>query len=35
MCEEEATSMEPFQQYLVETFPKDGRRTVQAVWFTS
>jgi len=23
--------MEPFQQYLTETFPEDGKRTVQAV----
>ena len=30
-CENEATSMEPFQQYLVETFPEDGKRSTSVV----
>jgi len=28
MCENEATSMEPFQQYLTETFLEDSKRMV-------
>ena len=27
MCKNEATSMEPFQQYLAETFAEDGKCT--------
>ena len=31
MCENEATSMEPFQQYLAETFPEDGKCSTSGV----
>jgi len=27
----EATSMEPFQQYLTETFPEDGKHSISGV----
>jgi len=30
-CLNEATSMQPFQQYLTETFPKDGKRSTISV----
>jgi len=30
-CENEATRMEPFQQYLAEMFPKDGKRSTSGV----
>jgi len=31
MCENEATRMEPFQQYLAETFPEDGKHSTSVV----
>ena len=31
MWENEATSMEPFQQYLAKTFPEDGKHSTSGV----
>jgi len=31
MYKNEATSMEPFQQYLAEMFPEDGKRSTSSV----